>query len=225
MDSDFRAIEFLESGVVEWLRADGAGAELREKLAGREAQEFLSGRIVALPQVRRMFVVDATGKVAASSSAWPAETVSVETRDYFKALRDDPERETVISGALPSLVDGRWTIFVARPIRVADGGFLGAVVAGVELAYFEDAFSRLEIGLRSSVTLYRRDAMMLARHPRLEDRIGAIVQENDALHRALGPSGSGAVRRISPLDGVERMLGARVMRDHPLYLVAAQSGR
>ncbi|MBB4200579.1 diguanylate cyclase (GGDEF)-like protein/PAS domain S-box-containing protein [Rhodoblastus sphagnicola] len=225
VESDVRAIELLESSVTEWLRAEGVGAPeaLRERLAGREAHASLSARVAALPQVRKLSVVDAEGQAAASSSAWPAEPISVAARDYFQVLRDDPRRETVISGALASLIDGRWIINIARPIRTADGVFLGAVVASVELAYFEDAFSRVEIGPRSSVTLYRSDGLMLARHPRLEGRIGAVVPENEAWRRALGTADIVPLRHVSPLDGVDRMLGVRVLDEYPLYLIAARA--
>ncbi|KAA5610421.1 bifunctional diguanylate cyclase/phosphodiesterase [Rhodovastum atsumiense] len=224
VESDFRTIELLQVGVAEWARAERIDTPqaFRARLGSREVHEALRGRIAALPRVRRLFLADSEGSVVATSSAWPPETASVVQRPYYQALRDDPARQSFLSAPLLSQADGRWNIYASRRISAPDGQFLGLVVAAIELAYFEESFSHLELGPQSAVTLYREDGTLLVRHPWIEERIGSIIADNEQLRRFLARSSGDTLRRESPLDGIDRVIGARRLQGMPLYLVVAR---
>ncbi|CAH2602704.1 EAL domain-containing protein [Rhodovastum atsumiense] len=225
VESDFNAIAFLEDSVAEWVRAEDivTPQAFREQLGGRDVHLSLRGRIGALPRVRRLFLVDAAAQVVASSGGWPASAPSLVDRPYFQVLRDDPASQVVFSDPLRSVVDGRWNIYVARRIAAPDGTFLGIVVAALDLAYFEQAFGRLQLGGRSAVALYRQDGMLLVRHPWPEQRIGTVLGPDDPVRRMLAGVEGGTVTRTSPVDGIERLIAARRLQGYPLYLVAGRA--
>nr|PZN05037.1 MAG: hypothetical protein DIU74_02670 [Pseudomonadota bacterium] len=106
-------------------------------------------------------VLDETGDLVLASAT--NRRMDMSDRDYFQALRGDPARRIAIGRPVKGRLSHKWIIPIAVPIRKADGGFGGAVIAGVEPAYFIDFYQVDDFGPRGSVMLGDLKGYVLAR--------------------------------------------------------------
>jgi len=99
--------------------------------------EYISERHSrSLPQLRDLILFDANGQQRFMSTVFPAPSVSVRDRPYFQALLGG--NDAFSYGPLVSRNDGRYTYALTRRILDADGHFAGVLLAGLELAYFQE---------------------------------------------------------------------------------------
>ena len=61
---------------------------------------------------RHALNIDPDGNLLNFSRSWPIPNIQVADRDYFKALKADPNLETFISAPVPNRADGTWDIYV-----------------------------------------------------------------------------------------------------------------
>ncbi|WP_162530401.1 bifunctional diguanylate cyclase/phosphodiesterase [Rhodovastum atsumiense] len=227
VEDSFRAVALLQAGVVQWVGSESIDTtgQLRERFASREVHDALHARTMALPRVQRLFLADANGQVIVTSTpgAWPTPEVSVAGKDYFELLRTDPGRDSVLSSALRSQMNGHWNIFFARRLTAPDGRFLGIIGASIDLAYFEDFFARLNLGTYSSIALNHSDGALLVRHPRNESFIGVTTPLSATFRQVTAADGSGTLRARSPVDETDRIMGLRVLKAYPLVMIATRA--
>src|SRR5690349_1059819 len=141
-------------------------------MAGIETHRMLREKIEGLPQVDAATLIDAQGKLINFSRYWPIPAVNVADRDYFKALKTDPTADTFVSEPVPNRGTGTWTIYLARTFAGPEREFLGLVLGAVELKYFEDSFKAVTLNPDSAIAMFRRDGVLLARHPHIDPSIG-----------------------------------------------------
>ncbi|WP_052402067.1 bifunctional diguanylate cyclase/phosphodiesterase [Muricoccus aerilatus] len=226
-EDGFRSIEQLELGIAEWVHAQGVSTpgEFHDRLATPETYDMLRRSVSAAPRIERFFLIDHQGQLVANSAAFPAPDINVLGRDYFEALRSGVGPDTVLSSPARSYNDGRWSVFVAHRLLTEDGRFLGVIGAAIDLRRLEGFFAKLALGAGSSITLAHRDAVLLARHPWLEDRIGGSLATSETFTRVLPATSFGSFRSISTLDGIERVFGLKALDEYPLVVVATRSAK
>jgi signal transduction histidine kinase/CheY-like chemotaxis protein len=132
-------------------------------------------------------VLDANGTVIADSRSAQPRGGNFASRDYFVAQRHDAPG-ALFPGALfigaPFLKGPRAMIPLSRRIANADGSFAGVVVGTMQIAYFRDLFTRLDIGPHGSIALLRDDGMVLMRLPYDADIIGRTLPPGAPFFRA-----------------------------------------
>jgi signal transduction histidine kinase/ActR/RegA family two-component response regulator len=107
---------------------------------------------------------DANGERVATSQQIDPPSSSVADQEFFRVHRDRPI--TGVHVSVPArLADGGWRIYFSRRIENLDGSFAGVVAGTVDPAEFASAYRALELGPGHSVTLLRRDGIVLARSP------------------------------------------------------------
>ncbi len=192
----------------DWLRSEELHGVMRERKAG-------------VPVVDRIWLLDSKGRVRNSSEAYPTPFLDAHNRSFYTGLIEDPARETMISGAIRSLVDDDWIFVYARRLRAPDGGFLGALTAALRVQRFEEAFGRIALGKDSAIALVHHETLeVLARHPRLERLYGGATS---ARWDRSGPSAVSFWQ--SNQDGATRLISAQKVRDVPVWVLASQSYR
>jgi PAS domain S-box-containing protein len=133
---------------------------------------MLRSRVEGMPQLRSMFIVDASGKIASSALSHPAPRLSVKDRDYFTAQRDRTDLELYVGAPLINRVDGKMTFFFSRRIPNARGEFSGVVVASLDLVYMESLYEATSrTGVRP-ISLFLEDGTLIVRAPTDKSRIG-----------------------------------------------------
>lgn len=217
----FQALELVQTSILERIRSFEVSSkdELAYRMSGRDTYLALKDKISGLPTIDAVTIIDSTGKLINFSRYWPIPAVNVSDRDYFKALKSDSHLTSFISEPVRNRGTGTWTIYRAQKIVGPSGEFLGMILGAMELRYFEAFFGRIALDSGSSISLFRRDGTLLARHPRVDSLIGTFFK--DALFRKLlDDSDHGAGRQIGIVDGAERIIAANAVTGYPLAVVA-----
>nr|WP_295075979.1 ATP-binding protein [uncultured Roseateles sp.] len=131
----------------------------------------------------------------------------------------DPD-ELYISKPVLGKVSNKWTIQLSRRITDPRGRLLGVVVASLNPSYFEEVFRRVDLGRMGGVTLVGQDLVIRARVIGGEAvKQGASLPANSAFARqALGKEEASLIG-LGSIDGVERLITSRQIKNYPLYLL------
>ncbi|MDP1908897.1 MAG: PAS domain S-box protein, partial [Hyphomicrobium sp.] len=119
--------------------------------------------------------------------------------------------------------DGIWFISVSRRVNNADGSFAGVVVAAVEPQYLQRFFGSIKVGAAGSVTLFRRDGVLLARAPQVEGVLGRSFSSVPLMATELPRAEVGTYQTTSTVDGVARIFSYRAITGQPLVVVVGLS--
>jgi diguanylate cyclase (GGDEF)-like protein len=220
------AIEITELALLEQLRNDGvrSPADFRQALATPAMHERLVRIAHALPQLDAILAIDVEGNLVNFSRAWPIPDLNLADRDYFRALTADPELMMYISEAVQNRSTGTWTIYVAHKAVAADGTLLGIILGAVQLSYFEQFYRAVAPAAPGSLSLFRKDGILLVRYPREDPDIGRSFASNPVF-KPLVDSGqdSVVVRFPGLIDGRDRLVAARTLARFALVAAAGSS--
>ena len=170
-----------------------------------------------------LLVLDAAGDIVADSTAVTPHRLNLADRDYFTVHRDRTDAGLYVSRPFRSrLRGGDASIAISRRLSNADGSFAGIVVGTLRLAYFEDLFTRLDVGASGSITLVSKDGYIVTRHPSLRDALGKDISGSEMARRILLAQ-TGQFIGHSAVDGVERLFSYRGIGDLPLVVNVAMS--
>jgi diguanylate cyclase (GGDEF)-like protein len=225
-ENTFRSVELLQNGLVEMIEAMNLqGVEqFNELLSTYAMNREMRTRVLGLPQVEAVFLTNANGQTIASTRAWPQPVFSIVNRPHFKVLHDNPSLDSYLAPPAQNYQTGTWNIYLSRRLRAADGSFLGIVGVGLSLAQFENFLSRISIGQESSISVWRRDGTLMARHPSAIQDIGRVRPGMvSAFQEVLAQRDSGTVTALSPQDDRERLIAVRATADYPVVVTVART--
>jgi two-component sensor histidine kinase len=201
---------------------ESAAARLSERgldnFGSDSDRNYLTQIARRLPETGALFIVDKAGNAVAGTAPYPPQ-VNLSDREWFKVLRDG-EAELFVGHALKGR--GVHTLFfpVARSIRGADGSFIGAVQAGIEVTYFASLFRNLNVGNGAHLGVYgTRDGEVVARYPMSEallDETIATAPHMLALARPQTQSWTGWV-----YGSPDELVSARRLNGWPLIASAS----
>jgi len=113
-----------------------------------------------------VFITNAEGVATFSFGKEIPPRMDLSGREYFQAQRVAKSNALLISHPyIPYSSNARSSIALSRRLERADGSFAGVVGANLELNYFNDLFSGLNLGEGGMVSLHMRDGTLLARWP------------------------------------------------------------
>jgi two-component system NtrC family sensor kinase len=179
--------------------------------------------VVALPQLRAIFVIDRNGRPLASSQLpeIPAD-FNVRDRSFFSVHVAGDGGTYVSDVVTPRLAEFGGPFFVlSRSRRSAEGAFDGVIAVAVLPSYFEEFYALIGNSPGSLYALVRSDGKFLARYPVRDDRQRALGPAS-ALRRAIAQGWQRVIYTIprSEVDGIERRVGYRKLEGFPVYVVA-----
>ena len=216
-DRSFQAVDLIQNGLIEriqTLRID-SDEELARQMSGQEVHLTLNEKVSGLPDVDAVTLIDSHGKLVNSSRYWPIPDINVADRDYFKALKSNPQLQSFVSEPVPNRGTGTWTIYLARKITDnRTGKFVGLVLGAMQLQYFEQLFAKITLGGDSAIALFRRDGVLLVRHPR-RDAPGGSYARGDLFTKVLAHAD-----HVAGVDVLLRLLEAELLEDSVVALGA-----
>jgi len=193
------------------LRGAGAGHDF-ERLKARETFK--------LPELDALRWTDAQGRFFHHKTQLLPGSVSIEDRDFFKRLRDDPSAGLVFSEAQVSRVSGKKVVVLARRLNRPDGQFAGIVSASVTLAHLEKTFGALKLGSGGAISLRDSELHLVARYPVPESgELGSRQVSSDVRKALQSGRESGDFLAVSALDHVERASAYRRLAMYPFYVL------
>ena len=138
---------------------------------------LLRTRILGLPQLRVMFLVDKQGRIVNVSSENQLTELSVADRSYFKVFALGQKDDLYIDKPVRSRLNGNWSMFLSKRVMDAKGRFKGVLVAGLNLEKYEKGFRLNPLDNAHAVSLYFEDGTLIASALHKENQIGNASPE------------------------------------------------
>ncbi|HHX4054776.1 TPA: diguanylate cyclase [Burkholderia contaminans] len=146
-------------------------------------------------------------------------------RDYFKVHRDADNVGLYVSEAYRARSrGGKESIALSRRIERPDHTFNGIAVVALDIAYFEQLLSGLDVGPNGVSAILREDGSILARNPSLNDNQMNHLRRSKAFDRMVH-SESGFYPARSVIDGTMRLYTYQRVPGTPLIAVVAPAER
>jgi cache domain-containing protein len=218
----FQAMDTVQSGIIERMQTLGitSADDYERRMSSRDVHFMLEDKAASLPQLSAITMINAQGKLINSSRSWPVVSLDVSDRDYFTTLKFDANSTLFISEPVRNSVTGAWSVYLARKFSGPNGEFLGLVLGTVDLRYFERFFGRIALGEDSSITLFRQDGILLARHPQ-RDPPGTSYAEGGLFKSVMSHADRGTIRLTSMVDGKERLVAGHKISPYSLVVTVA----
>ncbi len=196
--------------------------EFRARYGAIDTHYFLRERLARLPQADVIALIDANGDTLVSSRGWPNAPFNAGRREYFSYFSSGERYGIYISELLQNSISGHKTVFFSRRLSADDGRFLGIVLVGVKLSYFQLIHDSL-VSLRDLSFLFlRKDGTVLVRYP--DPGNGSIAKlPAESPFYGLVAAGGGSYRSPGYYDGEPRLVSVRPLRDYPLVVNVAVS--
>lgn len=202
-------------------RLDGAAD--RSFAAMDKVRSELLGYTVAIPEVQVFAAFDAKGVRFLNVTGWPnAHSSAGATKDYFRALRDNPNLGLYVSNVFKSS-SGYKIISLSRRLNNPDGSFAGTLALSVTPKYLQRIYDQAGFNRNSSISLYRTDGTLLLRHPEADRQINHVFKSARLFTEFLPRSSFGTFTAVSPIDGLRRIISYRKVQGAPLVLAVAES--
>jgi len=201
-------------------------------LASASEREKLDRFVRRLPGTGAIYIVDDGGNIVVAVPPL-RNPINVGEREWFRSLKDErvePQgralrRSPYVGRLLRGDTAGNLFFPVARSIRATDGTFLGAVQAGVEVAYFAQIFQALDVGFRSlrvrsdeKLGMYRtKDGSVVATFPMTEVHLSESVAASPYFSLLANTEGQSWTGWTSE-GGEKHLVSARSLRGWPLIV-------
>jgi len=200
--------------------ASRALAELPDQGIPSEAavRSLLLQQIETSHYLRALLVIDAKGQVRYSSNG-VGLGLDVSDRDYVKFFGANPQASIHFAEPVLDPATGKWTVNAVRPLRSTDGRLTGLLLVAIEPEYFATLWRTLDLGTAGSITLLRRDGVLMMRSPFDPKAMGRNFQGGVLFNEFLTKSNSGNLRTVSPIDQVDRLFAYRVLSAQPELVV------
>ena len=218
-DRAIQAIDLAQQDVVEEIHKQGITTlpALKAYAEPEATSVFLHRRIAGLPQAETLAIIGADGKLLTSSYQFPPAILDISDRIHFQEAKREQMPDGFLSPVLTNRVTGNPTFYIVRRIKTADGQFLGIVLGGIRLGYFEDLYRSILADDRTSISLLLRDGTLVVRHPAVPSLVGQIIAP------LVTPEGtpSRMVEMTSPIDGQPRLASVRALVSYPAAIAIA----
>ena len=162
-----QSVALVLDSVVDQVSADkvATSADFAARESTEAIHDMLQARVAGVPQLDAVTMISAEGRLINFSRTWPVPDVDLSDREYFRYLRDHRTDEPYLSEPVVNRGSGTPTIYLARRLSGPDGRFVGLVLGAVALNSFERFYGSLQLEPGDFVALWRRDGLLLARHP------------------------------------------------------------
>lgn len=185
--------------------------------------EVMRRQVGTTPWLGALAVVDANGRMIATSSQIDPAGRNFSDREYFVLHQSSDTLEPVLGRPVKNKLSGQWILPVTQRISNPDGSFGGVVLAAFFLTELTSFFQGFSLGSEGYFLLIRRDGVVLARAPFAETLLGSSVSTNDLFTVHLRQREAGSYHFVSPLDGTHRIGGFYRSRHSGMVGLAAAS--
>ena len=217
--SSIQSIDLIltEIKVEEELRSTQGSDDLDRVGRGEATYQYLVERLSHLPQADFITLVDKNGKLVNTTLQRPAPDIDLSDRAYFQHFKNHDDKGIYISNALINRIAGTRFASFSRRINDANNAFLGVVIVGVRLAYFQKSYESVASLPDQSFLLLHRDGTVIVRYPDSPNLVSDKMPADSPWHRLVA-QGGGNYRSSGYVDGAVRLAAVRPLRDYPLVV-------
>src|ERR1022692_2804797 len=175
-----------------------------------------------LSQAALIALIDKNGLVVVTTQKWPTPSIDLTNRDYFQFFKNNDDRGVYVGKPVADHTTGLETIFFGKRINDSNNAFLGMIVVGVRLSYFQHIYNSITSFPDQLFLLVRNDGTVIMRYPDRTDRAGEKIAADSPWYRMVS-QGGGHFRSPSHFDGLNRLMAVRPLRDYPLVINVGMS--
>jgi Cache domain len=214
-----QSVDIILGDVRDYAKAQGPQnpEETDRRMHSHNVYELLLEHLHRLPQADVIALIDNTGRVANSTTQWPPTGTDVADRDYFLHFKNTGDSGIYISSLMRNRLSGHRMIFFSKRISGPDDEFLGLVLIGLRLSYFEAVYKSITPLRDQSFVLLHSDGTVLVRYPGGTDRDDETMPAQSDWYRLVA-SGGGNYRSPGYFDGDARYVSVRPLQDYPLVV-------
>ena len=162
-------------------------------------------------------LIDKNGRVVTTTQKWPPPPIDLTNRDYFQHFKNNDDKGIYAGRPVADHTTGLETIFIGKRINDSNNTFLGIIIVGIRIAYFERIYNSITSLPEQKFMLLRHDGTVLHRYPDPIDRAGEIMPEGSPWHRLVS-QGGGAFRSPGYFEGRARLVAVHPLSDYPLVI-------
>jgi diguanylate cyclase (GGDEF)-like protein len=177
----------------------------------------LTDSLSHLSQAALIALIDKNGMVVVTTQKWPTPSIDLTNRDYFQFFKNNDDRGVYVGKPVADHTTGLETIFFGKRINDSNNAFLGMIIVGVRLSYFQHIYNSIASFPDQLFLLVRNDGTVILRYPDRTDRAGEKIAEESPWYRMVS-QGGGNFRSPSHFDGQIRLMAVRPLRDYPLVI-------
>ncbi len=174
-------------------------------------REFLTGIHVQIA------VIDKNGLMVMSNVPGSQPGLDLSDREHFRVHANRTSDELFISKPVLGRASNKWSIQLTRRITMVDGTFGGVVVVSIDPAYLSSFYKSIDVGDGGSITLVGTDGIIRARGSKGASAVGESLAGSQ-LFDLLKASNVGSYSTTSQLDGTQRLVVFRKIKDFPLVV-------
>jgi PAS domain-containing protein len=191
--------------------------DLRVFLHNRGTFVDLNRQLLTIPHADVILLISDDGRLVNSTRRWPIVDLDFNDRDYFRHFRSHDDSELFLGLPVEARLVGTPTLYMAKRLNTRSGAFLGVVVIGVPLSYFQHIYDSITDFKGQSFLFLRRDGTVLVRYPDVADRAG-MKMPPDSPWYDLVRKGGGSYRSPGYFDGGARLAAVRPLSGFPLVV-------
>ncbi|SDO11839.1 EAL domain-containing protein [Afipia sp. GAS231] len=195
----------------------------RYRIASVDAQEILRSKGGALSYLGDISIFDSDGAIISWSRPSPPPKLDISGRAYFQTFKSDPLAPSILTEAVPSLINGNLNTVIAHRLTGADGIFLGVMTRRINPANYEKFFATIALGSGATLCMFHNDGTLLTRYPRVDAMIGQKFKNAPLLERVQTRGGAQTLRMMSPIDGTDRLGSAAPLEHFPGVVIATNT--
>ena len=177
----------------------------------------LTDSLSRLSQAALIALIDKNGRVVTTTQKWPTPSIDLTNRDYFQHFKNNDDKGIYIGKPVADHTTGLETIFFGKRINDSNNAFLGMIIVGVRVTYFQRIYNSITSLPDQTFLLLRNDGTAILRYPDPKDRGGEIMPEGSPWHRLVS-QGGGAYRSPGYFDGTARLVAVRPLSGYPLVI-------
>jgi diguanylate cyclase (GGDEF)-like protein/PAS domain S-box-containing protein len=201
-------------------RGQRAPGDFDRILRDNSTHQYILERLSHLPQAVLIGLADRNGRLANTTQQWPTPSIDVSDSAHFQHFKRIDDNGIYISNAQIERIRKEKVIFFSRRIDGADKTFLGVVVVGVKLTYFQHIYESLASMRGLAVLFLHRNGVPIVRYPDEKTRMYERVPA-DSPWRRLVLQGGGQYRSSGYFDHEARLVVVHPLRDYPLVVNVA----
>jgi diguanylate cyclase (GGDEF)-like protein/PAS domain S-box-containing protein len=187
---------------------------------------WMTRQVQRIPELEGLRVTDANGTVIVATGVSADVRANLSDRTFFRAHRDGPKSELIVSKPVYGRVTDGWLIVLSRRYENADGSFAGIITAPIRVDHFTKLLSVLDLGPGGIALIRDSDLGMVTRYPPIAGPAGIVggrgaSRELTELVKSGRPKGtfhSGATA-----DGIERTGSFRILSRAPFVVIVGMA--
>jgi diguanylate cyclase (GGDEF)-like protein len=170
-----------------------------------------------LSQAALIALIDKNGRVVTTTQKWPTPTIDLTNRDYFQHFKNNDDKGIYVGKPVADHTTGLETIFFGKRINDSNNAFLGMIIVGVRVTYFQRIYNSIKSLNDQVFAILRKDGTLLVRYEDHKLVAGEKMPAGSPWYRLVS-QGGGVFRSPGYFDGTPRLLTIRPLSDYPLVI-------